>query len=448
MVRRAFLEKGAGADVETRGSGDFVRVSWDKALDLVAGELKRVGKTYGAAGTFAGSYGWKSTGKLHNCQNLMRRMMNVTKHGFVNASGDYSTGASQIVMPHVMGTLEVYEQQTAWPVVIENTETLVFWGGDPIRTCQIGWLVPDHTVYDNLAAFKKTGKKVISIDPVRTDTAKFFGAEWVPIRPLTDLPMMLGMAYTLYTEKLHDAKFLAEYTVGFDKFLPYLLGKTDGTPKTAEWAAKICEVPAEQIKALARRLAGSRTMLASGWSLQRQHHGEQNHWMLVTLASMLGQIGLPGGGFGLSYHYGSGGSLSANGVFAPGITDGAKAKAETPWLTEAGAASIPVARIVDMLENPGGEFDFNGKRETFPSVKMAYWVGGNPFAHHQDRNRMVKAWQKLETVVVHDFQWTATARFACPRMGIVSSHVSRCETYSPRSDAFRENTATAMPIRS
>lgn len=121
--------------------------------------------------------------------------------------------------------------------------------------------------------------------------------------------MMLGMAYTLYTEKLHDAKFLAEYTVGFDKFLPYLLGKTDGTPKTAEWAAKICEVPAEQIKALARRLAGSRTMLASGWSLQRQHHGEQNHWMLVTLASMLGQIGLPGGGFGLSYHYGSGGSL-------------------------------------------------------------------------------------------------------------------------------------------
>jgi trimethylamine-N-oxide reductase (cytochrome c) len=129
MVRRAFLEKGAGADVETRGSGDFVRVSWDKALDLVAGELKRVGKTYGAAGTFAGSYGWKSTGKLHNCQNLMRRMMNVTKHGFVNASGDYSTGASQIVMPHVMGTLEVYEQQTAWPVVIENTETLVFGGG-------------------------------------------------------------------------------------------------------------------------------------------------------------------------------------------------------------------------------------------------------------------------------------------------------------------------------
>jgi trimethylamine-N-oxide reductase (cytochrome c) len=77
MVRRAFLEKGAGADVETRGSDDFVRVSWDEALDLVASELKRVEETYGPTGTYAGSYGWKSPGKLHNCQNLMRRMLNL-----------------------------------------------------------------------------------------------------------------------------------------------------------------------------------------------------------------------------------------------------------------------------------------------------------------------------------------------------------------------------------
>ncbi|HAT87181.1 MAG TPA: trimethylamine-N-oxide reductase TorA, partial [Rhizobiales bacterium] len=58
------------------------------------------------------------------------------------------------------------------------------------------------------------------------------------------------------------------------------------------------------------------------------------------------------------------------------------------------------------------DFDFNGTRSKFPDVKMVYWTGGNPFAHHQDRNRMIKAWQKLETVVVQDFQWTATARHA------------------------------------
>ena len=73
----------------------------------------------------------------------------------------------------------------------------------------------------------------------------------------------------------------------------------------------ICGVPADAIRDLARRFAKQRTLLVGGWSVQRQHHGEQVHWMLVTLAAMLGQIGLPGGGFGLSYHYVSGGTPPA-----------------------------------------------------------------------------------------------------------------------------------------
>ena len=85
---------------------------------------------------------------------------------------------------------------------------------------------------------------------------------------------MLGIAHTLYTEKLHDQAFLDRYTTGFDRFLPYLLGKTDGTPKTAEWAAGICGVPAQTLRDLARRFAANRTMLALGYSTQRQHHGE------------------------------------------------------------------------------------------------------------------------------------------------------------------------------
>ncbi|AKH20750.1 trimethylamine-N-oxide reductase TorA [Sedimenticola thiotaurini] len=413
MVRRAFLEKGPGAAVEERGAGDFVRVSWDKALDLVANELKRVNKTYGPEGVYAGSYGWKSSGKLHNCQSLLRRALNVGLNGgFVNSTGDYSTAASQVIMPHVMGTLEVYEQQTVWPVVVEHTDTLVFWGADPVKTNQISWTVADHDTYTYLQEFKDTGKKVICIDPFKTETAKFFNAEWIPIRPHTDTALMLGVAHTLYVEGKHDADFLDEYTFGFDKFLPYLMGETDGTPKSAEWAANICEVPAEQIKSLANLFTEGRTMLASGWSIQRQHHGEQSHWMLVTLASMLGQIGLPGGGFGLSYHYSCGGCPSATSPILPGITDGGQAVEGAAWLSNAGAANIPVSRVVEMLENPGGDFDFNGKRAKYPNAKLAYWVGGNPFAHHQDRNRMIKAWQKLETVVVQDFQWTATARFA------------------------------------
>ncbi len=413
MVRRAFLEGGAGASPETRGTGDFVRVTWDEALSLVSGELTRVSETYGQTGIFGGSYGWKSSGKLHNCQNLMRRMLNLGLNGsFVNSSGDYSTGASQVIMPHVMGTLEVYEQQTVWPVVVESTDVLVFWGADPVRTNQIAWTVADHDGYIGLEDFKKTGKKVICIDPWRSKTAQFFDAEWIPIRPHTDVAMMLGVAHTLYSEGLHDEDFLENNTSGFDKFLPYLTGESDGVPKTAEWASEICEVPADTIKDLARLFQSNRTMLSSGWSIQRQHHGEQAHWMLVTLASMLGQIGLPGGGFGLSYHYANGGAPSANSITLPGIGDGGGAVDGAAWMTDAGAASIPVSRVVDMIMNPGSDFNFNGKTQAYPEVKMVYWVGGNPFAHHPGTPALIEAWKKLETVVVQDFQWTPTARFA------------------------------------
>ncbi|MDJ0929736.1 molybdopterin-dependent oxidoreductase [Breoghania sp.] len=128
---------------------------------------------------------------------------------------------------------------------------------------------------------------------------------------------------------------------------------------------------------------------------------------------MLGQIGTPGGGFGLSYHYCSGGTPTANGVSLHGIGNGKPSDENAPeWLASAGAASIPVARIVDMLEDPSGEFEFNGAKMTYPDSRLVYWVGGNPFSHHQDRNRMGEAWKKIETFVVHDFQWTATARHA------------------------------------
>ncbi|MBK1663024.1 trimethylamine-N-oxide reductase TorA [Rhodospirillum rubrum] len=411
MVRRAFLEKGPGASPETRGAGDFVRVTWDQALDLVAKEVTRVRKDHGPTSIFAGSYGWMSPGKLHNCRSLVRRLLNQTG-GFVSSSGDYSTAASQVIMPHVMGTLEVYEQPTVWPVVVEHSDLVVFWGADPMNTNQIGWLIPDHGAYVGLKALKDAGKKVICIDPVRTETCDYLGAEWIAPKPQTDMAMMLGVAHTLYSEKLHDQSFLDDYTFGFDRFLPYLTGESDKTPKSAEWASEICGVPAEVIKDLARRIVKGRTMLASGWSMQRQHHGEQIHWMLVTLASMVGQIGLPGGGFGLSYHYANGGSPSATGPVLPGITDGSAAVEGAAWLASGGAASIPVARVVDMLMNPGKEFDFNGTKAIYPDTKLIYWTGGNPFAHHQNRNRMVEAFRKVETFIVHDFQWTATARHA------------------------------------
>src|SRR5690606_21233963 len=73
---------------------------------------------------------------------------------------------------------------------------------------------------------------------------------------------------------------------------------------------------------------------------------------------------------------------------------------------------IPVARIADMLLEPGGTYEFNGETRTYPDTKIVYWCGGNPFHHHQDLNRLVEAFRRPDTVIVHEPWWTATARHA------------------------------------
>ena len=213
---------------------------------------------------------------------------------------------------------------------------------------------------------------------------------------------MLGLAHTLVAEDLHDTAFLARYCTGFDRFLPYLMGDSDGQPKDAAWAAEICEIDAETILALARKMAGGRTMIGTAYSLQRGDHGEQPFWMTAVLGAMLGQIGLPGGGIGFGY-----GSMNVQGkalnpIAAPNLSAGGN---------HAGSF-IPVARIADMLLNPGGSYDFNGEARTYPDIRLVYWCGGNPFHHHQDINRLIDAWRRPETIIVHEPWWTATARHA------------------------------------
>jgi trimethylamine-N-oxide reductase (cytochrome c) len=414
MVRRAWLENGPGSDPDGRGEGDFVRVSWDKALDLVARELVRVREINGAEAIFGGSYGWRSSGNLHNCQTLLRRMLKMNG-GFTNGAGDYSTGAAQVILPYVIGSIEVYEQCTTWPVVAKNTELMVFWGCNPLRNSEIGNTVGDHGGYAGVDMIRDAGVRTICIDPIYTETAQRLKSEWIAPKPQTDVALMLGIAHTLYVEKLHDQAFLDKYSVGFDKFIPYLTGESDGQAKSAEWAAALCGIPADKIKDLAREFASHRTMLGLGYSTQRQHHGEQVHWMLITLAAMLGQIGLPGGGYGLSYHYASGGAPTHNSPTLMRITDTpgqTAAGSGATWLKASGNISIPVSRLVETLLNPGKTMDYNGHKIELPLIKLAYWAGGNPFSHQQDRNQMVEAWKRLDTFIVQDVQWTASARHA------------------------------------
>ena len=422
MVRKGYLE--GNKDTTLRGHDEWVRVSWDKAFELVANEFKRIRTEGGAENIFGGSYGWKSSGALHSCRTLLHRYLNATG-GFVGHKGDYSTGAAQVIMPHVLGTIEVYEQQTSWETILESGEIVVLWSANPMTTLRIAWTSTDQKGIEYFKKLKESGKRIICIDPVRSESCEYLGAEWIPIHTATDVPLMLGIAHTLVMENKHDKDFLKKYTVGYDKFEAYLLGKEDNQPKDAQWASKICGVPSEVIKQLALDFSSKRTMLMAGWGMQRQRHGEQTHWMLVTLASMLGQIGLPGGGFGLSYHYSNGGVPTATGGSLSSISATLESNSSNTgqsWLAKTSELSFPLARIADVLLNPGKKIQYNGHEITYPDIKLIYWTGGNPFVHHQDTNTLVKAWQKPDTIIVNEINWTPTARMADIVLPVTTSY--------------------------
>ena len=117
---------------------------------------------------------------------------------------------------------------------------------------------------------------------------------------------------------------------------------------------------------------------------------------------MLGQIGLPGTGIGFGYSAVN----SIGGAFRsiPG--------ASLPQRRNPVKDFIPVARISDMLLNPGRTFTYDGETLTYPETKVVYWAGGNPFHHHQDLAKMVRAWAKPDTVIVNEWCWNASAKHA------------------------------------
>jgi biotin/methionine sulfoxide reductase len=143
-------------------------------------------------------------------------------------------------------------------------------------------------------------------------------------------------------------------------------------------------------------------MISVSWSLTRQDHGEQTYWAAITVAAMLGQIGLPGGGIGFGYSATN--SVGDHGTKIPG--------ASLPQGDNPVSDFIPVARVSDLLLNPGQTFDYNGQQYRYPDTHVVYWAGGNPFHHHQDLNRMLKAWRKPDTVIVHDWCWNSLAKHA------------------------------------
>ncbi|MGB0482876.1 MAG: molybdopterin-dependent oxidoreductase, partial [Alphaproteobacteria bacterium] len=378
-------------------------VSWDEVLHLLAGEITRIRTEHGNQSIYAGSYGWSSAGRVHHAQGLLKRFLN-TQGGFVRSEGNYSYNAALVLLPYIVGPFYRHvPQSTRWSVVAEHSDLVVAFGGlaeRNTRVCDGGASL--HRFPGSLQACADAGVRFVNVSPLRADMTEDLGAEWMPIQPGTDTAMMLALAFVLLEEGLHDQAFLDRYTVGFDRVAAYLRGESDGQPKTPQWAAALTGLDADRLTALARQMAAGRTMITTTASLQRGDYGEQPLWATVTLAAMLGQIGLPGGGYTIAMavnaNIGNTGRLFRAGVVDQGINPVRE--------------MLPVAMISEMLLNPGGAYSYKGQERQFPDARMVWWAGGNPFHHHQDLNRLRDAFSRPETVVINEISWTATARHA------------------------------------
>jgi len=400
-VRKGWLEgRRRGA---LRGGDPFVPVSWDKAVRLVAEETRRVRAEAGAKSIMGGSYGWSSAGRFHHARSQLQRFLGLGG-GYTGQVNAYSYAAAQALLPHILGTNEVLlGKVTDWAAITRYSKVMLCLGGLPIRN---GYVTSggagQHSNEMNLRAAAEAGLRFLQISPARADVPDWAGAEWTPIRPGTDTALLLAMGHEILARGWEDKNFLATRCVGWDKLRAYIIGESDGVAKTPEWAAPITTIPAETIRALTAEIAKQPAMLTATWSLQRADYGEQPYWMLTALAAMLGLIGKPGQG--VAFGYGS-----VNGMGQPRREVPSFAMPATPNPT---GFFIPVARITEMLENPGGDHHFNGRVLQFPDTRIIWWAGGNPFHHHQDLNRMLRAWARAETIIVQEPWWTSLARHA------------------------------------
>ena len=402
-VRKGWLNNIGKSDGK-RGQDEFIPVSWDEAFELASKELLKTKNVYGNSAIYAGSYGWASAGRFHHAKSQVNRFFNLFG-GFSSSFQSYSYAAAQTLLPHIIG-LDLYttlEEHTTWNALSEECELILMFGGMPLKNSKVSaGGVGKHVTKLGMKKCCDKGVEFINISPLIDDAPKFLKAQQVPIRPNTDTALMLALAHILIKNQSYDKDFIDKYTVGFDSFSDYVQGKKNNQECSPEWASKITNIPVKIIYELANKIITKKTMISLSWSLQRASRGEQPLWMGITLAAMLGQIGTASGGFGFGYS-----SVNSTGDSFDKI----------PWQSLPQGKNkikdfIPVARVTDMLENPGGEFDYDGKKLTYPDIKLIYWAGGNPFHHHQDLNRLAKAWQKPNTIIVNEIWWNSQARHA------------------------------------
>jgi anaerobic dimethyl sulfoxide reductase subunit A len=269
-----------------RGEGKYVRISWDEALDTIAGKMQESRDQYGPYSIFT-PYANETAERLFSFWGA-----GVTGWGWC------SFDAARL-MAHLTTGGKGWEKSkwvsSSGADMLANAKLIVLWGNDPT----VGHQGPAHMFAWFIKLARERGTPVIIIDPRYSTAVSTLADQWIPIKPGTDRAMFMAMAHVLFKENLWDKEFVAGYVepAGFEKWKSYVLGADDGVPKTPEWAEVRCAVPAETIYALARMVGTKKpAWLWAHWSISRKSDGEQTVGAFIALQAMMGSWGRPGAG--------------------------------------------------------------------------------------------------------------------------------------------------------
>lgn len=432
MKRIDFDPKSKDRRTQNRGKSGYERISWDEALSIVSGEMKRIRETYGPeaiTGITSSHHNWGLVGyKL----GPFMRFMNCLGFTFIFDNPDSWEGFHWGAV-HTWGfywRLGCPEQFDLLEDTLKNAEMVVYWSNDPYATW--GTYCGGESQVWRLW-IKEAGIKQVFIDPFCNYTAATIGDKWFAPKVGTDSAMALAIAYVWLKDDSYDKKYLETHTIGFEQFKQYVLGKEDGIPKTPKWAAQITAVPARKITSLAREWASKRTVLSCGvrggfGGAMRQAYGHEWARLMVFLQAMQG-LGKPG----VSMWGGSMGAPSDSSIFFPGYADADgklfSTRAANKQITNPVQQRLYRLLFPDAILNPPVEWRGEGfcgesieqqlKPYVYPlpgksEVKMFYRYGSSFIGTMTETNKWVMAYQspKLEFVVNQDCWWGGESRFA------------------------------------
>ncbi len=358
-----------------RGEGKWQRVSWDEALDTIAGRLSTL-KNEDGAESIALGYG---TGR--NYESFLYRFANLLGTPNVITAGHMCYGPRIAATSITCGRLPVCDYEN-------DPGCVVVWGNNVV------WTNADEYKGENLMRSLARGAKLIVIDPRLTFLASRADI-WLQLRPGTDAALALGMANVIVSEKLYDPEFVARYTHGWDEFVArvreYPLEKVE----------QITLVPASRIRDAARLYALTKpACIQWGVAIEQTINSTDCNRLLTDLMAITGNLDIPGGN-----------------VFyvAPSIrpvTEFAMHRAlpEAQKAKRLGGATFKLAdRIAIVTPKMAWDAILTGK--PYP-LKALLLHGTNPVITRANAREVYSALKQVEFLTVSDFFMTPTAELA------------------------------------